>query len=125
LQCDLTNKEDIQIKFNVLKETTYEMCKYINYLEYLKLYSKSIENTIADEDKEQFSNTYISKKMVNYIYKIEYEKEHTYRVFPIAYIAYSDYENNFPIHFLLNILKEDFNILRENLYTVLMPIAQV
>ncbi len=125
IPCSLTEKENIQNKKNVLKEVTYEMCKYINYLEYLKLYSRDIETLIADDEKENFSPTEISKRMVNFIYEVEDEKRHTYRVYPIAYYAYSDYENNFPIHFLLEIVKEDFSILRENIYANLMPIAQV
>ena len=37
IPCSLTEKDSIQIKYNLLKEVTYEMCKYINYLEYLKI----------------------------------------------------------------------------------------
>ena len=68
---------------------------------------------------------YVANKMTNKLYEIEDEIEHTYKVFPLAYSGYSDYENNFPIHFLLDIIKDDYKILRKKLYEVLMPIAQV
>jgi hypothetical protein len=101
------------------------MCRYVNYLEYLKIFSKDLKNALVDEEAEKYTHSYISKKIVSFMYEVENEKLHTYRVYPLAYYAYCDYENNFPVHFLLDIIKEDFTLLRENLYAVLMPIAQV
>jgi len=36
--CVLTDRETIQNKLNILKETTHEACRYVNYLEYMKEY---------------------------------------------------------------------------------------
>jgi hypothetical protein len=56
---------------------------------------------------------------------INEEIEQSYKTFPIAFNAYSEFENNFPMHFLLEILKEDFAIFRDKLYKTLGPINQV
>ncbi len=135
--CALTDKENIQNKLNVLRETTYEACRYINYLEYLKGYYNKMDRFNNDEE---YRNSYwdnaknIRKRfpvwelpaIINGIQSdIADEISHTYKVFPIAYRAYSEYENNFPIHFLLEIIRADFLILQKNLYATLMPIAQL
>jgi len=57
--------------------------------------------------------------------EIAQEISHSYKVFPIAYHAYSDYENNFPIHYLLEIVHADVILLKSRLYETLMPIAQL
>lgn len=123
--CSLTEKESFHNKEKVLKETSHEMCKYINFLEYFKVYAKDLSNTTQDETDDKFSPTYISRKMVYTIYEIEEEIAHTYEIYPLAFQAYSDYENLFPIHLLLEVIKEDFKVLRQKLYEALMPIAQV
>ena len=53
------------------------------------------------------------------------EIEHSYELFPIAFHAYSEYENNYPIHALLQIIREDFMVLRDKLYDAVNPINQV
>jgi len=57
--------------------------------------------------------------------EINDEITHTYKVFPYAYDAYTEYENNITIHFLLELIKEDYIVLREKLNKVLNPINQV
>jgi hypothetical protein len=44
---------------------------------------------------------------------------------PIAFNAYKEYENNLPAHILLQIIREDYVIIREKLQKAMMPIAQV
>jgi hypothetical protein len=44
---------------------------------------------------------------------------------PIAFTAYKEYENNLPAHLLLQIIKEDYIIIREKLQKAMNPIAQV
>lgn len=126
--CSLTEKDRILIKLNVLKETTYEACRYINYLEYLKSYYASVDNNLPD-DENSVKAKYLPGEIPDQIgetnIKIAEEISHTYKVFPIAYHAYTEYENNFPIHFLLEIVRADFMILRTRLYETLMPIAQL
>jgi len=118
-----SEKESI-MKLKILQQTTYETCKYVNYLEYLKERNDKIEN-VLDEDKDTYTinEIYVAESRKNN--EIDEEIDHAYKVFPIAYHAYSEYENNLPIHLLLELLREDFIILREKLHAVLNPINQV
>lgn len=143
------------IKKSVLNQTTYELCKYNYYLEYLKEYNRDIKHLIEEENKVLDRNnswnyksedgyftfdSYESKLTnkensiaINKVIELEkekmdeidYEIENSYKVFPIAYQAYSDYENNISIHVLLELLKEDYNVLRESLHKSINPINQV
>lgn len=134
--CSLTDKKSIQNKLNVLSETTHEACRYVNYLEYIKFYYNQIDR--FDDDQDHQNRTWWNAQNITRTYPIwelpriingvqndiAEEISHTYKVFPIAFHAYSEYENNFPIHFLLEVVRADFIILREKLKAVLMPIAQ-
>ncbi|MDA9129295.1 hypothetical protein N9J72_02355 [Candidatus Gracilibacteria bacterium] len=138
LKCVLTDTETIQNKLNILKETTHELCRYTNYLEYLKEYISSLEiqavryNNGA-QDRNNLEN-FIDRSIgitelpdaINSIQQeIAVEQAHSYKVFPLAYHAYSQYENNFPVHFLLEAIRSDFLIVRNRFYGVLMPLAQL
>lgn len=106
----------------------------MSYLEYLKAYYEKTDN-VYDEEKQRelygndfsFSSTpqEIQQDINRRKNAVAEEISHTYNVFPIAYHAYSEYENNFPIHFLLEIIRADFLLLREGLRDNLMPIAQL
>lgn len=126
--CSNTEKERVLNKLNVLKETTYEACRYVNYLEYLKSHYSTIDNNLPEDDNA-IQSRYLPGEFVDRIWwtqaLIAEEIAHTYKVFPIAYHAYTEYENNFPIHFLLEIIRADFMILRDRMYETLMPIAQL
>lgn len=132
--CSLTDTESIQNKLNILKETSYEACRYISYLEYNKEYYKNLRKFTQEEASEAYWNDAVLEKypspelprqINNAQNAIAEEIAHTYKVFPIAYHAYSEYENNFPIHFLLEVLRADFLVLRTSLYQAIMPLAQV
>jgi len=43
----------------------------------------------------------------------------------MAFNTYIDYENNYPIHILLELIKEDFIVLRRKLHEAISPINQV
>jgi hypothetical protein len=43
----------------------------------------------------------------------------------MAFQSYIDYENNYPVHLFLEIIKEDFIVLRRKLHETLNPINQV
>jgi len=122
--CKESNENDSIMKLKILKQTTYETCKYVNYLEYLKERNNKIEN-ILDEDKYKYTinEIFVAESKKNN--EINEEINHVFKVFPIAYHAYSEYENNISIHFLLELLKEDFIIFRDLLHSVLNPINQV
>jgi hypothetical protein len=43
----------------------------------------------------------------------------------MAFETYVDYENNYPVHVLLEIIKEDFKILRRKFHEAISPLNQV
>ena len=125
--CVLTDRETIQNKLNILRETTYEACRYVNYLEYMKIYY-SEPGIIAQrlDDKEWWYPLIEIPERIAWIqWEIAEEISYTYKIFPIAYHAYSEYENNFPIHFLLEVIKADFKLVRNRFHETLMPLAQL
>ena len=125
--CVLTDRDTIQNKLNILRETTHEACRYVNYLEYMKEYY-SLPDVIANQLGERewgYPLTEIPESIAGIHLEISEEIAHTYKVFPIAYHSYSEYENNFPIHFLLEVIKADFKLVRNRFHETLMPIAQL
>ena len=86
------------------------MCKYTSYLEYIKaFYEKTENNAVTTHQEEDTLFTITPRELSNEINQtknaIANEISHTYKVFPIAFHAYSEYENNFPIHFLLEVIQ--------------------
>jgi hypothetical protein len=57
--------------------------------------------------------------------QIDNEINHIYKVYPIAFNAYKQYEDNLSTHLLLELIRDDYKILRDNLHKVLNPINQV
>jgi hypothetical protein len=43
----------------------------------------------------------------------------------MAFETYVDYENNYPVHILLEVIKEDFKILRRKFHETISPLNQV
>lgn len=120
------NTEDVSsvIKLNVLQQSTYETCKYHMYLEYLKEKNESISSLIPKNSNKTSVDNILKKRAENDD-AIEKEIDHVYKVFPMAFHALWEYENNITIHFLLELIKDDYMILREKLHEVLNPINQV
>jgi len=133
--CTLADDETVHNKLNILKETSYQACKHVSYLEYLKTFYEKTNNLYSEQEAEEVYGTNIFTDIVtpqeisNDINTrknaVAREISQTYKVFPIAYQAYTEYENNFPIHFLLEVIRADFTVLRQSLYETLMPIAQL
>ncbi len=118
----------------VLNETTYELCKYSFYLDYLKWYYSNVENIswITKKDQElmwTWTQSMVIKKIWEDFWNIQSminnEINHTYKIFPLAFNAYNEYENNFQIHFILTIIREDYIVVRDLLAKVLWPINQL
>ncbi len=122
-KCLSIDKQTVFNKLSILRQTTYLTCDFAFYAEYLKEYYKDLWNSIWEWS--EFSTIDAKNKVFNLSNSIDSEVSQVFKVFPIAYHAYSEYENNFPIHFLLMLIKEDYNILRNNLNSVLNPINQV
>ena len=124
LKCINSEEKTSIQKLNVLKQTTYQTCKYINYLEYLRENNQKI-NSLIEWSKEKYDIRSITKKAKEKINELDKEIKHTYRIFPLAFHAYTEYENNITIHFLLELIKEDYVILRQKLHNTLNPINQL
>jgi RNAse (barnase) inhibitor barstar len=128
-KCKITSeKNDNIIKKSVLKQTTYEYCRYSFYLEYLKEYNEIIKNL-----DPTFLSNWANSIPIASIIQIENQKKNEInqeindiiKTYPIAFKAYSEYENNLVVHILLELLREDFIALREELHKTLNPINQV
>ncbi|NVP17644.1 hypothetical protein HUU51_02905 [Candidatus Gracilibacteria bacterium] len=128
-KCKITGeKNNGIIKKSVLKQVTYEYCKYNFYLEYLKEINQNNIN-LDEETKNNTENAKgineVVKKVANKKKEIEKEISDTNKAFPVAFKAYSEYENNITVHILLELLREDYILLREAIHKTLNPINQV
>ena len=125
--CALTDSETIHNKLNILRETTHQACIYTNYLEWVREFHQDPNNNLVDtnEVRTSFPNPEFSAIISSIEANINEEINHTFQVFPFAYQAYAEYENHFPLHFMLTVIRGDYTILRDRLYEVLMPIAQL
>jgi hypothetical protein len=108
------------------------MCKYVYYLDYLESYYSDIKNVVGIEEKEvdvikkdKYSAAYVSNLRKYIIDQIKEEKKHTYKLYPIAFTAYIEYDSFLPIHVGMEIIREDFIVYRKKLYQTLNPINQV
>lgn len=130
----LKNKEEwnsLQFKQKVLDESAYEYCKYNFYLDFLNNHFDNIQNS----NKEYFSET--ESKTDNYKIAqiagiqsklkqdIINEQDHSAKVFSMVFHTYIDYENNHPVHILLELIKEDFVVLRRKIHEFISPLNQV
>lgn len=126
--CQNIENKNIYNKLNILQESTLEMCKYVTYLEYLQDYYKELPNLVWNgwqHEEVKYGNQEVADALWWIQAKIEIEKQHSLKVMPMAFHAYWDYENNLPAHILLQIIKEDYVIIREKLYKAFNPISQV
>jgi len=148
--CTTEKVKETYHKQNVLDNLTYETCKYFYYLDYLKEYYTDINNLwlfVENKDMlwtDNLNNTFkpdeedinkLQNKWVNIntpwdeqeriFKKINNTRTHAKEVFTMTFVAYMEYENNYPIHLLLQIIREDFIVFRKKLHEVLNPINQV
>ena len=135
-KCLGIDKKTIFNKLSILRQTTYETCKFGFYTDYLKDYYKDpakalgmtdeeLKETQKDEKQKTFTSQEAADKIEGINKAIDTELTQAYKVFPIAFNAYSEYENNYPIHFLLELIKDDYIIFRDKLYEMTNPINQV
>lgn len=148
--CTGSEKKELFNKLNVLKQTTYETCRYIYYLDYLKYYYSDLSNVLGmnipedaqwngdigytelaptkEEEKawqKSFTVVGTANMQSNIMSQINEEIDHTKRVFPVVFYAYGEYESNYPLHVILEVIKEDFMVFREKLYKAIWPINQL
>lgn len=121
----ISNNNDWIQKLSILKQTTYELCRYNAYLEYLKEYNPVYEGIFIDNNKTDYNSMYLVNLEQDRKNKIDIEIKNIYKVFPIAFDSYKQYEDNLSIHLLLGLIKDDYKVLRDTMYKVLNPINQV
>lgn len=118
-----------KVKKNVLKQTTYETCKYAMYLEYLKSYYDDAENILNIKDSKDTEKTYpvvyVAQSIAAAKSTFSVEKEKVIELLPMVFSAYTEYENNYLSHLYLELIKADFSIVRTKLNSTLAPINQV
>lgn len=131
-----TKKDD---KKEILNNVTLQTCTYLSYLTYLEKYVENIENitknnansnqsSVTDAvNKINWTNTiaWISKIYSNMISDIQKEEKNTTNIFQVAFQSYIEYESNYVLHVLLQLLKEDYIVFREKLNSVINPINQL
>lgn len=128
------NSKETLIKKEVLDQVSLEFCTYSYYLLYLREFYTKNQNLLWISD-EELENTSAENKdyTVNEITAwseainnaIDSELIRINKVFPLAYYAYSEYEDNYILHLLLTLIKQDYVIARDQLAKVLWPINQV
>lgn len=125
LWCKKDLTKDPLIKQYILKQVTYQTCKYHSYLEYLREENTKIINQIEDNYKESYSINEIMISERKNVIEIDNEINHIYEVFPLTFSAYNEYENNITVHFLLELIKQDYFILKQKYHNVINPINQL
>ncbi|MDR1987338.1 MAG: hypothetical protein LBQ24_00780 [Candidatus Peribacteria bacterium] len=115
------------------------MCRYRFYLEYLKEHNDKVVNLdevvreiynseTLNETPEEERSVQISKilsEATAKINEIDTEIDSVTKTYSIVFKAFSEYENNLIVHILLELLKKDFELLKEKLHLNLNPINQV
>ena len=133
-KCSKVNYKEIS-RINILKETTYETCKFRMYMEYLKedYYKNNIKNLVKEPEVQNekwkktgvYSPSGLWDKYNDILTKIDAQIDHSYLVFQRAYEEYTAYESNYTMHILLQLLKDTYVVVRERLHNVLTPVNQV
>jgi hypothetical protein len=125
---------DKLFKRNILREVTYETCKFRVYMEYLKeYYSENLRNLVKrGVDKNWNEKEIPTMDVMSFWYledeilaKIETQINHSYLVFDKAFKEFSAFEWNYYIHEMLSLLKVNFIVLRIKLHNVLTPMNQL
>ncbi len=136
--CSSINEDKELSKKELLKNVTYETCKYVSYLDFLRKYYDKTSNIVKDDikanmDKNSIAWTWTTQTTINKILwdynnfqsDINSEESHAITTFPIAFQSYNEYAYNYPLHILLEIIKEDLIIFRDKLHSTINPINQL
>lgn len=117
--------ENKKLKKIVLDQSALELCNYNYYLKYLNnSYYTEIGN-IYDKSKQSISSNKIEEDILNKQNEIETEIKHSYKMFPLAFDSYLQYDSFLKTHIVLELLKEDYRVYRDKLYQTLNPINQL
>jgi len=129
--CKIDSKVDTKetlSKHQILDQSTYELCNYIFYLDYLETWYYNDIKVLGWFDewntKDQVEILEIINKS-NIKQSIENEKQHSYEMYNMAFNAFSQYDSFLAIHIMLEIIKQDYIVFRDTLYSEISPINQV
>lgn len=124
-ECSIIDSSKKQMKKIILDQSTLELCNYMYYLDYLDY---KVYNDLGDsfpEDRKSISAIESSEILSEKKNEIEKEKINSFKLYTLAFDSYKQYESFLKLHVILELLKEDYRILRDKLYLNLHPINQV
>jgi len=114
------------LKKITLDQSTLEYCNYRYFLKYLnELEEKNWAEKNFPKNAKSIPATKLKEIISENKNTILNEINHTDDLYPIAYQTYAQYDSFIKIHIILELLKEDYRVLRDKLYQVLHPINQV
>lgn len=131
-ECKVSSEiNDIYIKNIVLEQSTYELCKYNYYLNYLHDFNKDfiwwlVIWKVVDSENKPLSTKGVLEQFDIKSSRISIEITDSFEVFPKVFEAYSQYENFLILHLYLDlVIKQDYLSLREMLHRTLNPLNQL
>ncbi len=130
--CNDINTDHKDVKQVLLDNVTAENCRYRFFLHYLE---RTTNTNLAmflsgameprGQLERQFVNSESALRFVSrYQEAILLEKEHINEVFPLALAAYTEFEQTYGAHVLLEIIKLDYVSIRQLMKQLLNPISQ-
>jgi hypothetical protein len=119
------NSNKTQFKKIVLDQSTLELCNYRYYLYYLYNRSKDNLEDSFPKWKEYISFKETWKEILKKQNEIQNEIKHSFKMYPLAFDSYIQYDSFLKLHIVLELLKEDYRVFRDKLYLTLHPINQV
>lgn len=130
--CNAFNPDRKDIKQVLLDNVTAEHCRYRFFLRYLEdtvnvnlAFFLSGAMAPKGQLERQFMNSESALAFVSrYQEMIQEEKNHINEVFPLALAAYSEFEQTYGAHVLLDIIKLDYVTIRQLMKKLLNPISQ-
>lgn len=133
-------KDNIMLKGDLLRQSTYEYCNYRHYLQYVKSNAQNRLSKMIDAEQKRVAEknanleegeakTTTSEALAGNVVKvsgsIDREIAHTREVFPQAMVAYNEFERTYASHVVALFVLEDYALLRDSLKRVMNPLGQL
>jgi hypothetical protein len=118
------DKKELSIKRALLDNTIYQYCNYRQYLYYLDYtsrnnldqYFKSKNIPDGTTDSSMLKETDATATYIKYQNNhIKREIDHAKEIFPLALIAFSEFERTYASHIILELILQDYIELRTNI----------
>lgn len=134
--CRKIEKEDYNnLQQILLKESTYEICKYTAYMnalddvfyeDYRLSFLENLENdTEVNEEQETRITESIRLTREQITELIKERKEINFEIHSLSYLRFNDFFNNLTLHMAMEWLRIRVDIYREYLYKTLWPLNQL